>query len=358
MAFKQQLEGKEKSIDQRLQIYLKKGWTDTYTATSYAYSESFDKLNINAIREYLEDPVEYMTNLFNADYTIYSETLVESILREIDEYFMNTKENLLNAISEWSALFEPDRKYDELPLSTLFLYLIGRSISYEYSSLRIFLQRKYNINMKETVPEHDLSEIFKDINSLLGSIIIEKPVDFCKLFCRSLIEGLTDMQATWINTEKNITRVRMQAQLATKYILKSHWNQLGCSARCPLCSSKCELPEDDHTQHQATKHFLPAFVGFRNRNTGHPSLIICTEDDAYDKHKWAHSNDSNYLPLNEFLRKHHPSWLPFPRSEPSDEHITKMRAVWWKLKDELCKKFDMIDNTDPSWGARYGSLIP
>ena len=116
IAFKQQRSLKEKTIDHKLIIYLRKGWMDTYTAANYAYKQSFDALNIDAIREYLDDPIEYMSDLFIADYRVYSKTLVDSILREIDEYYENTKESLLKAITEWSTLFDADRTYDQLQL--------------------------------------------------------------------------------------------------------------------------------------------------------------------------------------------------------------------------------------------------
>ncbi|EXX56298.1 Sey1p [Rhizophagus irregularis DAOM 197198w] len=356
IAFKQQMSVIEKTVDRKLQIYLRESWTDTYTATNYAYKQSFDALNINAIREYLKDPIEYMTTLFNSDYAVYKVSLTNSILREIDEYYKNTKENLLKAVSEWSALFDPEQIYEQLQLSSFLLYLSGKSISSkEYNLLRTSMQRKHNINMNMTPPEYDFSEILKDVDKLLGSITIEKPVYFCELLCKSITEG-DSIQNIWTDTERNESKKRMNTYLETKI---SYYNQIGCSARCPLCSSKCELPDDDHTQHQVTKHLLPAFNGCRNRETKYPSLIVCTEDKAHDERLWGYSKkDQNLLPLSEFLSKYHPSWLPFPRSEPSDEHITKMRAIWYKLKDELCKKHDMVDNTDPSWEFRYGGLIP
>jgi hypothetical protein len=354
IAFKQQMLEIEKTVIQKLQIYLKEGWTDTYTATNHAYKQSFDALNIDAIREYLEDPIEYMNNLFDSDYDIYRKSLVNSTLREIDDYYENTKESLIKAVTEWSALFDPNQKYEQLQLSNLLLYLSGKSISFkEYNSIKTSMQRMFNVNMKKTVSEYDFSKILKDVNKLLGSITIEKPVDFCKLLCKSLVDG--DIQNIWTDTEKFESKERLNDYMEAKIF---YWNRIGCSARCPLCSSKCELPDDDHTQHQVSKHLLPAFSGFRRKATGHPTLFICTEDEAYDNSAWGYSNDSTYLPLTKFLSKYHPSWLPFPRSEPSDEHITKMRAIWWKLKDELCIKYNMIDNTDPSWEFRYGSLIP
>ncbi|CAG8659160.1 18025_t:CDS:10, partial [Rhizophagus irregularis] len=343
IAFRQQLDMKEKTIDQKLRIYLKKGWMDTNTAANHAYSQSFGAYNINAIREYLKNPTEYMSNLFNTEYNKYSEALIESVLREIDEYYINTKDNILNGIPEWNKLFE---NYDQLSLSKFFHYLSGHSNSQEYNSLR------------EAVPKYDLFEILKDSNNLLGSFIIENPVDFCNLLCKSLIESLTNMQTTWINTERFIKKERIQAHLETKNTLMSYWDRLGCSARCPLCSSKCELPDDGHTQHQVSKHLLPAFTGVCDVKTRFPTLIICTEDEAHNTSTWGCNEDSIYLPLTKFLSKYHPSWLPFPRSEPSDEHVAKMRAIWWKLKDELCEKYDMTDNTNPLWGPRYENLIP
>ncbi|PKK55296.1 hypothetical protein RhiirC2_764663, partial [Rhizophagus irregularis] len=72
----------------------------------------------------------------------------------------------------------------------------------------------------------------------------------------------------------------------------SYWNQLGCSEKCPLCSSRCELPADDgHTKHQVSKHLLSAFTGFRNIKTRFPTLIICTEDEAYNS-TWGCDKDS------------------------------------------------------------------
>ncbi|CAG8497682.1 7066_t:CDS:10 [Funneliformis mosseae] len=310
LAFKQKMAVKGSTIDQKLQYYLRFGWMNTHTATNYAYQQSFDALNINAIQDYLEDPTEYMHDLFNNDYAIYSKSLVDSVVREIEEY-INIEESLLKAISEWSALFHSDQNYNQLLLSHLIQYLFGNSIpSKEYQSFRAHMQYKCNISMKKSVPSHDFSDLLKDVKNLFGSITVEKPVDFCNALKKYLIEGLKDFQ------------------------------------------TEC--------RHQVTNHLLPAFNGGRGRITKHPSLIVCTEDEAHDHRLWSYGSDhenSNGLALSEFLRKYHPSWLPFPRSEPSDEHVTKMRAIWWRLKDELCERYDMIDNTDPSWGSRYGSLI-
>jgi hypothetical protein len=333
IAFKKQVLAKETTKDKKLRKYLRESWGDTYTAANYAYKESFYALNIDAVRKYLDDPIEYMSDLFNNDYAIYSETLVNSILREIEEYYENTKKNLLKGIAEWSAQFDSNQKY-QLQLSKFLLYL----------------------SVKKTAPENDLSKILVDVKNLFGSVTIEKPVDFCNILKKIIIEGLEDVKTAWDSTERSETKKRLKTYLKVKI---SFFNRIGCSARCPCCSSKCELPDDDdHTVHQATKHFIPAFAGVRDRDTRYPSLIICAEDEAHDQYLWGKSEDLDFLPIHEFLKKYHPSWLPFPRLEPSDEHITKMRAIWWKLKDELCEKYEMIDNTDPSWGARYGSLIP
>src|SRR5205823_5648534 len=121
-------------------------------------------------------------------------------------------------------------------------------------------------------------------------------------------------------------------------------DKIGCSERCPICSSKCELPDNGHEKHHVTHHLLPAFNGYRDESTKHPTLVVCSEHEIR-KFEWAHpSKDPNKYKLEEFLRKFYPKWLPFSCSEPSDEHITKVRAVWWKLKDELCEKYDMNDN--------------
>ncbi|CAB5362203.1 unnamed protein product [Rhizophagus irregularis] len=381
IAFKQQISEIEESVDQSLQNYLRESY-----------------------------PTEYMNKIFNSSLSVYIKSLVNSKLCEIDNYCKNTIECLIKAVSELSALF--DSAYKE----------------YEQLQLSNFLEMTQRINMKETV---DFSKIFKDVDNLLGSVTIEKPVDFCKLLCKSMTEG--DIQNIWTDTERHESKKRMDIYLETKI---SYYNQIGCSVRCPLCSSKCELPDDGHTHHLVVRtgdplirpvllsfssvstnnskylvgskvvpliievpfqhvasffsdnfsldfqpqtfnpvyledhriadhrfgplsssSLLLAFNGFHNLKTKFPILFVCTENVAYESRKWAYGSDSNFLTLTEFLSKYHPSWLPFPRSEPSDEHIKKMRAIWWKLKDELCEKYSMIDNTDPLWKFKYGNLI-
>ncbi|CAG8676061.1 interferon-induced very large GTPase 1-like [Rhizophagus irregularis DAOM 181602=DAOM 197198] len=320
IAFKQQISEIEESVDQSLQNYLRESWTDAYTTTNHAYMQSFDVLNINEIREYLRDPIEYMNKIFNSSLSVYIKSLVNSKLCEIDNYYKNTIEGLTNAVSKLSSLFDPSKEYEQLQLSSLF------------NDLPV-----------------DFSKILKDVNNLLGSVTIKKPVDFCDLLHKSL----KNIQNIWTDNEKSESKEKMFMYLEAKLV---YWNKIGCSARCPLCSSKCELPDDGHTKHQVSKHLLSAFSGFRDVKTRFPTLIICTEDKSYNS-KWGCDKDSIYLPLTEFLSKYHPSWLPFPRSEPSDEHIKKMRAIWWKLKDELCEEYSMIDNTDPLWKFKYGNLI-
>ncbi|GBB87732.1 hypothetical protein RclHR1_14200002 [Rhizophagus clarus] len=323
IALKRQILGIEKTVDQSLQNYLKEGWENTYTATNYAYKQSFDALEIDAVRKYLEDPIGYMVKLFNTEFTTN-----KKILKEIEDYCRSMIKNLTKAVSEFSTSFDPNEKYERLQLSSFLYYLPGRSIPSKAhnalmtSSLRspnflhysprmskesnLIIVSSQHVDTEKTMPDPDFSKILKDVNNLLGSVTIEKPVDFCNLLSKSLSE--VDIQNIWTNKDRSDSKENMFMYLEAKII---YWNKTGCSKRCPLCSSKCELPDDGHTVHKVTNHLLPAFHGVRNKTTRHPILIICTEYEAHDNIKWGYERDSIYLPLTEFLSKYHPSCFLF-----------------------------------------------
>merc|ERR1712085_20415 len=48
----------------------------------------------------------------------------------------------------------------------------------------------------------------------------------------------------------------------------------GCSARRPLCGSKCDQV-GDHGRHRCTHHLFPSFHGWMDRQNGFPSFHYC-----------------------------------------------------------------------------------
>lgn len=55
----------------------------------------------------------------------------------------------------------------------------------------------------------------------------------------------------------------------------------GCSARCPLCGSKCDQV-GEHARHRCTHHLFPAFHGWMDRQNGFPSFHYCKSKEAFE----------------------------------------------------------------------------
>ncbi|CAG8497641.1 7064_t:CDS:10 [Funneliformis mosseae] len=344
----------ENDITQRCKEYIKKSWNDTRTATTNAFDMSFGKLDLAAVNQYLNDPTQYMLNLMKMEFMVFSDVIIYDKLQEVDETIRYTHETLLNDLKEWMGLFDENKHYDEFKLSYLLTYLSGNSHDHEELTNTLFM--KYGIVLKQKTSSHDFSKILKDVTHLLNSCIVQYPVYFFNTLFNELKEEFQKLYRDWNDQERE--KVQKILESTVIGLSENLLDKIGCKERCPFCSSKCELPNDGHEKHHVTNHLFPAFYGVCSEHYRHPILFSCTEG-AVHENVWGYAYLGPELySLDEFLKKFHPEWHLFQRSEPTDENIVKMRAVWWKLRQTLCLRNKMIDNTDPSWGSLYGSLIP
>lgn len=122
----------------------------------------------------------------------------------------------------------------------------------------------------------------------------------------------------------------------------------GCSQRCPLCGSKCDLV-GEHTRHHCSHHLFPAFHGWMDRSTGLPSFNHClgcaTREGKYE------CRDGEWRSLEEYLLNDHPSWLPFVHDkEAGDRDVQLLRAAWVNCREPLLEHFSpMIDSCPEEW---------
>ncbi|CAI2171884.1 18637_t:CDS:10 [Funneliformis geosporum] len=344
----------ENDITQRCKEYIKKSWNDTRTATTNAFDMSFGKLDLAAVNQYLNDPTQYMFNLMKNEFMGFSDMIIYDKLQEVDEMIKYTQDTLLNDLKEWIELFDEKKNYNEFKLSYLLTYLSGNS--HDYEELTHILSTKYGIVLKKKKSSHDFSKILKDVTHLLNSCIVQCPVYSFNTLSKELKEEFQKLYREWNVQERE--KVQKILEITVKGLSEILVDKIGCKERCPFCSSKCELPNDGHEKHYVTNHLFPAFSGVCSEHYRHPILYSCTESAVHENvWNYAYLGPEVYS-LDEFLKKFHPEWHLFQRSKPNDENIMKMRAVWWKLRQNLCLKNKMIDNTDPSWGSMYESLIP
>jgi len=122
----------------------------------------------------------------------------------------------------------------------------------------------------------------------------------------------------------------------------------GCSHRCPLCNSKCDMV-GEHTRHHCSHHLFPAFHGWMDSNTGLPSFNHClsceTREGKYQ------CRDGELRSLEEYLQADHPSWLPFVHDQEAGERdVQLLRAAWVNCREPLLEHFSpMIECCPDEW---------
>lgn len=128
----------------------------------------------------------------------------------------------------------------------------------------------------------------------------------------------------------------------------------GCSERCPLCGSKCDLV-GEHARHHCAHHLFPAFHGWMDRTTGLPSFNHClgpeTREGTYE------CKDGVSRKLEEYLQSDHPAWLPFVRDDlgaAAERDVQHLRAAWVNCREPLLEYFSpMADGCAESWCADF-----
>ncbi|CAG8825169.1 42045_t:CDS:2, partial [Gigaspora margarita] len=286
----------EKYILQVFEKYLNKKWMiEKRNPTRYAYEQSFGSYDIEKTRKYINNPTSFMKELFEKDIDIFKDIKVEERVEEIEKTVKNALEKLESLIRDA-------------------ILVLGKCFIGSPQNFLNALEGEYDKYVKE------FNTLWKTVRE-----------DHCRKSLKNCIESSKS----------------------------SYWDKVkGCRHRCPYCGSKCELPEHEpNTNHKASIHFMICFNGFCKRHTKKASLMICNEPENFDQYYYKEGANENGIIFEEYTKKYHQEWWPLlERKEPNDDQITQIRAMWMNLKDELCKKFKMIDDMPINWKDDYDHL--
>jgi len=129
----------------------------------------------------------------------------------------------------------------------------------------------------------------------------------------------------------------------------------GCSERCPLCGSKCDLI-GEHAHHHCAHHLFPAFHGWMDRNTGLPSFNHCMSLGTCEQGMYE-SKDGIWRKIDEYIRSDHPSWWPFVRDnagKTADCDVELLAAAWVNCREPLLEYFSPMAGDCPvEWTKRF-----
>jgi len=127
----------------------------------------------------------------------------------------------------------------------------------------------------------------------------------------------------------------------------------GCSERCPLCGSKCDLV-GEHARHHCAHHLFPAFHGWMDRTTGKLSFSHClgceNREGTYE------CKDGIWRKMEEYLQSDFPSWSSPPTRDDAtvERDVQLLRAAWVNCREPLLEYFSpMADGCPECWIQDY-----
>jgi hypothetical protein len=305
---------------------------DPAKAHERAFQQSFGARNWMEVLEYCLDVNAYLEKMFLTLFHRRQAAVTATRLPQLEQRVRDMYATLRELIAMWykqtsHAIASGQQRV--APLS------IGGS------GKRIF-------DFKEFLKQHCQSSLVGIESNVTDSVtsIFPPTVNFEIRDVRVFSEAFREQVLIRLGTFRD-TIVAAKVQKCLQEQSVQAWSLIrGCTARCPLCGSKCDCL-GEHQKHTCCHHLFPAFHGWMDRATGAPSLAFCKTEEVYTG--TYQCRDGVWRPLLEFLDDSHPSWTPFPRGTSEfDEDVTVLRAAWVNCKYALEKYFVPMKATNPS----------
>ncbi|CAG8801017.1 3455_t:CDS:2, partial [Gigaspora rosea] len=324
-AVEEKLDAQGDIISEILERYVEAKWIFDKNPTRVAYEKSFGSYDVSKSRQYVDSPTSFMKLLFEDDLEAFKDIKIDMLVEDVEKAIFTSWEELEKSIASWEQHF----------------------LSSQNITLKQILQRANGMTVKELV---------ENASRLLGKYVIKSPVEFFVVLKDEHNKSLDAFAKHW--KENGIFNCKESLRRQISSNKDYYWYKAeGCTHRCPLCGSKCELAKHDPgTHHVASFHLMVCFNGWRDSNTHIAALEICSESAAHDSY-WITCKEKHPLKLEKFMKKHYPDWWPLDQIDPANDQLMQVRAMWMHLKDELCKKWDMKDVTPENWFDAYYHLF-
>ncbi|RIB03907.1 hypothetical protein C2G38_729807 [Gigaspora rosea] len=376
----------DKSVEKQyisdiLEMHLKQNWmSEERNPTRYAYEQSFGEYDVEKARKYINNPISFMKELFENDIDIVKVIKVKERLEKVVDDINNSLEKLGEIILTRQQHFS-ESSDKNLTLEKIILSkrrIENKTKDTDKVNFINLAQQRFTSpgSSNEAICPESLIE---DAIYVLGKCIISSPQDFYNVLKKDCYKYIQEFSTLWKTQRADLCKKSLIDCIEISK--NSYWNKVkGCQQRCPFCGyvliileiiikiinsffkkfyrSKCELAEHEpNTNHRASFHLMACFAGFRNISTNGPTLIICNEPKNFDIDYCKAGDCENNLKFDEHVKKNYPEWWSLlGQKQPDDDQIKQVRTMWINLKDELCSRLKMVDNTPDSWYQDYKHL--
>jgi hypothetical protein len=298
---------------------------DASGAAERAYQQAFVERNWNEVLEYVLDANAYLHKLFS---NLFEDRKV-SILRvqrpQLASHLGSLFDALTGAAQRWGHREAGKRS--------------------KLSSFQATLQEMAAEARAVAKAEFQSWPVLSERFPVVADFPVEDPTRFAQDLSLHIANKLDHTNVESLVGEKLEGALqKQQAQV---------WNLLkGCSAVCPCCGSKCDRT-DSHTMHRCSHHLFPAFNGWRVAGTCECALDTCKSSKNHEAPKRSDYSEHLYANLEDYLKKEHPEWLPFPREDRALLADSVLKAAWVNCRAPLVHRFDMVDSTPAEWINAY-----
>eukprot|EP00930_Biecheleria_cincta_P042126 TRINITY_DN28980_c0_g2_i1.p1 TRINITY_DN28980_c0_g2~~TRINITY_DN28980_c0_g2_i1.p1 ORF type:complete len:1746 (-),score=340.85 TRINITY_DN28980_c0_g2_i1:105-5342(-) len=320
---------------------------DPQKSSERAFQMSFASRSWPDVLEYVLDTNAYLEKQFLIIFHQQKRSYVGAARSRVEKRVLGAYRLLQDIIGQWMRkVQETSLKGPEIDVA------MGKAPTASKGSQRSVRELKdFIATHAEKIPANaDSAEAHRQLAERLPATADFQVAD-PKLFCETLQARLGDYadspelpQRLGVSLEKALREQSIQA-----------WGLIrGCSERCPLCGSKCDLV-GEHARHQCAHHLFPAFHGWMDRMTGLPSFNHCLCKDTLEG--TYECKDGAWRKLDEYLRADHPNWLPFgsgasPAAVQKDTQL--LRAAWTNIREPLLEYFSpMSDECPEEWRKDY-----
>ena len=304
-------------------------------AADRAYNTSFGRGNYKDVLEYCLNVNAYLKKLFTQTFDKQKQAAIdqhESLLRgDITSVYRTLSQSAV----QWQKSLDckPSNSTDKkIPLH----------------DFKAFLQHQADDSSQpSSIRSHRMVSVtnFPEVNFPIARADI-----FSNAFRQQILTYLTIATETLDDkVAKNMDRERREMWIKVK----------GCTAKCPLCGSKCSLVSE-HVDHECSHHVLPAFHGTHQRETNFTWLKMCRSSENANTW-WVRGNDDPKPNLAAFLA-FYKDYQPWKNSivppDPTLKDVPEDQIqAWMNCRKPLIAHWKMVDRTPEEWNA-YESSSP
>ncbi|CAK9037355.1 Interferon-induced very large GTPase 1 (Very large-inducible GTPase-1) (VLIG-1) [Durusdinium trenchii] len=318
---------------------------DPQKSVEMAFQMSFGSRSWSDVLEYVLDTNAYLEKQFLNIFHQQKRSFVGAARSRVEKRVFSAYHLLQDVVGEWARkVVCPAEKVD---IATASQGRDGRTDSSRRSikELKDFI----SIHAEHVPTNADLAEAHRQLAERLPATADFQIAD-PKLFAETLQARISD----FADSREIPKRLSEQLQKALREQSLQAWSLIrGCSERCPLCGSKCDLV-GEHSRHHCAHHLFPAFHGWMDRRTGLPSFHHClscdTREGTYE------CRDGVWRKLEDYLQADHPSWLPFATDSAGagGRDVQLLRAAWVNCREPLLEYFSpMADDCPEEWVKSY-----